>query len=217
MNEVYSETRIDSVRAEIDLEIQHAKDAYATHRIVKESSGRWLCKAADNSNSYWFEVIVLAGHRLFVHGDFDPILFAQYYPLPGTSEEELLRSTLRWMANTPRPDYGYFISKAILGSGEAAVMKSEDTVLRAQIAEMIEEYRTMEVEDTENVEETILSLEEALQMVDGHHTHDEVKRFLYEALNDAEALPDGKRISLGMVFAHAALQKLESLLKEREV
>lgn len=201
-------------------QMEQAREAFARHQIVelKTSHGRWLVKQPGTSN-FWFEVIVLAGGKLLVHGDINAVIFAYYHSNPLLSAEDNAEGCVHWMASRPRPDDHYFVEKAKIGSdSNDTVWTSDDDTLSEQIRDLIEQECEGEVDEDGEVDflKRALheSLESALEMV-GSSSHEEIQREVYEALGDAEGVPDGKMISTTMVCAHAALQRLAALIEEK--
>jgi hypothetical protein len=121
------------------------------------------------------------------------------------------------MASRKRPDDHYFIEKAgIGGTADETIWAPDDDVLRAEIVELIAAARESEAAaepDTDLRD----ALEDALGNV-GSLTHEQVQHAVYEALDgDAESVPQGRRVSAAMIYAHAALQRLAELLDAEDV
>lgn len=204
--------RVDRIAADME----RAKENFTHHVIRKESEGRWLL-SRPGSQGYWFETVVLAGGYLLVHGDIQAILFGGYHS-DNINVPESNLGCIRWMAKRSRPDDPYFLEKAKLGTGtDALLWEEDDDVLREEIEDLIQETKASDVEyPREDTPRVLEALEEALGEIGGDSTHAEIQKAIYEAIDDGERVPRGRKITMSMVFAHAALQKLYSLLLERE-
>lgn len=207
-----------STKQRVTDQMEDARNSFAKHQIVESSHGRWLVKQPGTS-TFWFEVIVLAGRKLLVHGDISPVIFAYFHANEKLSAEDNALATVHWMAVRGRPDDHYFVEKAMIGSNTAdTVYTHDDDTLSEEIQDLIKQASEGEGDGDGAVDSKKRDLREALEhaldMV-GDSTHEEVQREVYEALNgDGESVPSGKIVSTTMVFAHAALQRLDTLLKE---
>jgi hypothetical protein len=186
-------------------EMAQAREAFAKHAIVKQSEGRWLLRQPDTSH-FWFEAVVLAGGHLLVHGDIQAVMFGHYHASKYETPEAAARETVCWMAHRRYPDDSYFVEKArIGGTADETIWTHDDDVLRAEIAELIQEFADAHPD-------TLEGLQAALDSV-GVDSLEETQRTVCEAFDgDTESIPYGRRISSAMVYAHAALQRLASLL-----
>ena len=196
----------------IAVEMVHARKSFEKHEIVKWSEGRWFLKQPGTS-TFWFEVVVLAGGYLLVHGDIQAVMFGCYHANENDTPHRAARRTVLWMGTRKRPDDGYFIEKAgIGGTADETIWTYDEDTLREEIAELIAAARESEAvtePDTDLREE----LEEILTRV-GDVSLEEIQSQVYDALEgDAESVPRGKLLSSSMVYAHAALQRLTKLLE----
>lgn len=188
--------------------MDRARKAYANHRIVKEETGRWLLGGPTGSG-YWFEVVVLAGGRLLFHGDTSPVIFARYHPSETLSPDLLAVETVGWMASRSRPDDRYFLEKAKIGTeAEELIFREDEEALREEISQLIQE------EKEAGHLSVAKDLSRVREMVESDN-FSEVQREIYDLLGDAERIPRGQVVSSGMVYAHAGLQRLFSLLQQR--
>jgi hypothetical protein len=207
------------------MDMEQARESFANHQITKSGGGRWLVKKPGTS-TFWFEVIVLEGGKLMVHGDISPVIFAYYHPNQHSSAEENAEGCVRWMASRKRPDDPYFTEKAKIGSSsDDTVWTYDEDTLREEIEALIDETHASEAEaefDGDDHRKHIHierreSFQEALDGVGGTSL-EETQSLVYDALDgDAESVPFGVRVSTSMIYAHAALQRLDALLKETEV
>ena len=199
-------------------QMKHARNSFAKHRITESSHGRWLVKQPGTS-TFGFEVVVLAGGKLLIHGDINAVIFAHFHPNQHDSAEDNASACVHWMASRKRPDDHYFIEKAKIGSdSDDTVWTRDDDTLREETQDLIKQESEGEVDEDGAVDskkrDRREALEHALNMI-GSSTHEEVQREVYEALDcDGESVPQGKIVSTTMVYAHAALQRLDVLLKE---
>lgn len=204
-----------------DQEMAQARESFAKHEIVKWSEGRWLLKQP-GTGTFWFEVVVLAGGSMIVHGDIQAVVFGHYSARKDATPDATAWQMVHWMASRKRPDDHYFIEKAgIGGTADETIWTPDDDVLRAEIVELIAAARESEAaaEPDTDLRDTDLSdtLEDALDNV-GSLTHEQVQHAVYEALDgDAESVPQGRRVSAAMIYAHAALQRLAELLDAEDV
>jgi len=193
----------------ISQEMEWARKNFAKHEITKSSEGRWLVRQPETS-TFWFEVVVLAGGHLIVHGDIQAVIFGRYSS--GDAQQ-----TVNWMAQRERPDDSYFVEKAkIGGTSHETIWSSDDEVLREEIQELIREVSQDEIDDVGDVDcrckERREALEEALGAV-GYVSLEQTQTAICDAFDgDWERIPTGQRISANMVYAHAALQCLARLL-----
>jgi hypothetical protein len=199
-----------------DSEMVVARESFARHSIVKRSEGRWLLREPGTS-VFWFEVVVLAGGSMIVHGDIQAVVFGHYSARRDATPDDTAWQMVHWMASRKRPDDHYFIEKAgIGGTADETIWAPDDDVLRAEIVELIAAARESEAAaepDTDLRD----ALEDALGNV-GSLTHEQVQHAVYEALDgDAESVPQGRRVSAAMIYAHAALQRLAELLDAEDV
>lgn len=213
---------MSTARKIVDIGMERARASFEHHRIVRETPDRWLVKS-EKGSAYWFEVVILAGGKMLFHGDTDPILFAYYRPPEGLSEADRAVATVRWMASRARPDDRYFVEKAKIGTGSDDLIWSENVaVFRDEMGDLIDEELNRandEDEDDFNRKEardraqSLQDLRDHLDQNDLKATQEEI----YDLLGDSERIPDGRVVTPGMIFAHAGLQKLLSLLEARRV
>lgn len=186
-------------------EMQFAREAFVKHTIAKQSEGRWLLRQPGASH-FWIEVVVLAGGHLLVHGDIQAVIFGHYHAHKDATPEAVARQTVYWMAQRLYPDDGYFIEKASIGgTADETIWTYDEGVLRTEIEALIRE-------SADAHPDTLQGLQDALDSV-GADSLEETQRMVCEALDgDSESIPRGRRISSAMIYAHAALRKLASLL-----
>lgn len=175
---------------------QQAVDAFKNHTITKESEGRWLLQGKDKDGTYTWnmavEVIALEGKRLFVGGDIDDVVFA-YGPRDPVQR-------VSWMG-AHSSDMRYVAEKARIGSGHD--FAEWDAVVAHEDLEELKEH----VVDEE-------AYEEALEACD--------ETEFFDLANTAFG-PDGWELLQGIgsvlssriVHAHAAVERLHSLLEAR--
>ena len=201
----------------IAVEMVHARKSFEKHEIVKWSEGRWLLKQPGTS-TFWFEVVVLAGGYLLVHGDIQAVMFGCYHANENNLPTTTARQMVLWMGTRKRPDDGYFIEKAgIGGTADETIWTYDEDTLREEIADLIKEVSDGEVDEDDEVDsrkhDRREELEEILTRV-GDVSLEEIQSQVYDALEgDAESIPRGKLLSSSMVYAHAALQRLTKLLE----
>lgn len=199
----------------IAIEMAHARKSFAKHEIVKGSEGRWLLKQP-GTNNFWFEVVVLAGGCLLVHGDIQAVIFGRYHAHENDTPTRAARQMVLWMGTRKRPDDSYFVEKAGLGgTADETIWTYDEDTLREQIKELIKEVSDGEVDEDGEVDshkrERREELEDVLARV-GDVSLEEIQREVYDALEgDGESVPRGKIISSSMIYAHAALQRLTGL------
>jgi len=196
-----------------------ARSELADHQIVRSSPGRWLVKKKPQSSIFWYEVVVLEGGHLLVHGDIQAVIFGRFHGSDKGTQEENFYDCVAWMASRKTPDDHYFVEKATIGgtNGHTIWEKSEE-VLREEIQALIQETCRDEVDEDGHVDSKVKErredLEAALENV-GTISHEDVQVAIYEALDsDSEGVPEGRQISSDMIYAHAALQRLLTLLNE---
>lgn len=197
----------------ITVEMVHARKSFEKHEIVKWSEGRWFLKQP-GTNNFWFEVVVLAGGYLLVHGDIQAVMFGCYHANENDTPHRAARRTVLWMGTRKRPDDGYFIEKAgIGGTADETIWTYDEDTLREEISELIKEVSDGEVEVDSRKHDRREELEDVLARV-GDVSLEEIQREVYDALDgDGESVPRGKILSSSMVYAHAALQRLTKLLE----
>ena len=202
-------------------DMDRARTELSEHKISKSSTGRWLVKRP-GTGVFWYEVVVLEGGHLLVHGDIEVVLFGTYHPAEGQSPDQAAINCVKWMASRKRPDDHYFIEKASIGTGaDSRIWTPDDDVLSEEIEALLQYPREMEKDDEGEIDTVYQKrredLEEALESV-GSSSLEEVQRMVYDALDgDSESVPRGRRISTAMIYAHAALQRLAILLDEPEL
>jgi len=186
-------------------EMKQAREAFAKHAISKQSEGRWLLRQPDTS-TFWFEVVVLAGGHLLVHGDIQAVVFGHYHAHKDATPADAARQMVFWMAQRSYPDDGYFIEKASIGgTADETIWTYDEDVLRTEIEALVREAADAHPD-------TLQGLQDALDSV-GVDSLEETQHMVWEALDgDTESIPHGRRISSAMIYAHAALQRLASLL-----
>jgi hypothetical protein len=217
-----SKIPVRSTKDRVTAYMAMARENFEKHQIVKTGQGRWLVRRP-GTNVFWFEVVILAGSSMLVHGDVQAVMFGRYHPSEVDSADDIAWQMVHWMASRERPDDHYFVEKAGLGgtADETIWTRDEDT-LRQEILELIDETMRAGGENDSfdsdcHYAEVTSSLTEALDSV-GSASHEEVQRAVYEAMDgDGERVPKGRRISSAMVYAHAALQCLARLLGEQPV
>jgi hypothetical protein len=186
-------------------------EAFAEHRIMEVDGGlaagsdnRWVMRGNQGS-MYWVEVVRLAGDKLLVHGDICAIIFA--YGNRRSSPRELVA----WMG---RAGLDHAKEKASIGTG-SEVCEVYDSDLA------IWELRRIMNEAIEyNDRSTLRFHEEVEQAIDSLANGDPVELVvngLYSDGLDPELLMGlGRAVSPRVVYAHAAVQRLDELLTQQE-
>lgn len=206
----------------LESQINLAREAYANHQIHSYAHGHWTLRNP-KSNSYWTEVVALAGGKLLVHGDMGPVIFGRYSPgalgYKDPNYDVYAANVVRWMGNRKRPDDGYFLEKARIGSEcEGLIYEPDIDVFREELTKLIKSESEGEVDSDGEVDGTIRELRLALQEVldglgDEVSEIPEAQREIYDIFCDSERIPYGRSLTSGVVYAHAALQKLVSLFE----
>lgn len=189
-------------RAQRHLEMHRdrAAKAFANHVITKQSDRRWLLQRmhADGRPDWTMagEVIALEGSAIYVGGDIDHVLFA-YGP-----EDPIAR--LRWMGECK--DLGYYVAqKARIGTGRELVDLWDEDVAREQLIEYLEDGAERVVDKGE--------LDYALEAETREHFYDRACKALgcdaWEVVGHV-----GQVLAPRVIYAHAALARLCSLLRE---
>lgn len=130
-----------------------ARASYAEHQILERGPGYWICGRSPGSGQYKFEVRSLLFGALYVGGDIDHMIFAQYTDSPDPERK------LRWIGE--HTDIGYYVAqKAMIGMG------SDTRVWMYEPGATIEAYREA-LEDPDR-EEVIRALYES----GAFHPHD---------------------------------------------
>lgn len=205
---------------------------FANHRIRERSPGRWLVQRRYPDDKEWdtvfgFEVIVLWGGKLLVHGDIDPAIFAYY----GKYEDP--EQVLRWMGGTSDLSY-YVAQKARIGMGsgkaDALLELKDEGVWIDQALGYIEDRIASEGGDPVNLDpatldwESLPAIPEKVQaliqeILDGRNPNevlqdpDHMSADCYEA----GAFQWGDVPSHRLIYAHEALRRLVQLLDEEKL
>jgi hypothetical protein len=187
-----------------------ARQAFETHQIREESTGRWVIMKPNEKggwrSEYWTEIICTKGGGLYVDGDISVVVF-RYGP-----EDPLAR--LAWMAEREKASDHYFREKACIGMGG----KSEESILTCFEREIaIADIRAYCAEDEDGESEACKALMEIAEDINDETSQEDLARALYEAGHDLWEMADyfGVVPSGRMFYAHAALQRLHHLLVER--
>ena len=110
-------------------EMKLARESFAKHEIASIDGGSWLVREPGTS-TFWYEVVVLRGGKLLVHGDIQAVIFGTFHADEKSSKEENRRACVRWMASRKRPDDRYFVEKAhIGGTAETTIWTDDEDVL----------------------------------------------------------------------------------------
>lgn len=187
-----------------------ARGDFAKHRIRFRDERSWSCfrpwGEAGWDSTFWFEVVVLRGGSLLVHGDIDLIHFAQYGKY--TNPEEVVR----WMGD--RRDLGYYVAqKATIGmqAGDNVVTTHSNEVWLHDASQYIQE---MYGEDSRGVPEWLCTLKDAVvaQGITQVVQLDEYQT--YEAAEVGALDSWGRVPTWRLVYAHEAVRRLVQLLDE---
>jgi len=187
--------------------VKYARASYAEHRILERGPGYWICGRSPGSNQHKFEVRSLLFGALYVGGDLDHMIFAQYTDSPDPERK------LRWIGEHASIDY-YVAQKAAIGMGNDACVWTYEP--RATV----EAYRQA-LEDPELTNAQRDALNAAIEATAAHQDREEVIRALYES--DAFHPHDidtqaGKVPSPRLIYAWQAVKKVVELLDaERKV
>lgn len=178
-----------------------ARASYAEHQILERGPGYWICGRSPGSGQYKFEVRSLLFGALYVGGDIDHMIFAQYTDSPDPERK------LRWIGG--HNDIGYYVAqKAAIGMGDG---KSVWTYHHPAV---IEAYREA-LEDPDLTEEQTEALNTAIESTAAHEDREEVIRALYEGgafhPHDIDTQA-GKVPSPRLVYAWQAVKKVVELL-----
>lgn len=197
-----------------------ARENFAKHQIVKTNPGRWLVRQP-GSSTFWFEVVVLAGGSMIVHGDVQAVIFGHYCPSRDDAPDAIAWQTVHWMASCRRPDDHYFVEKAdIGGTAHETIWTYDSDTFRQQIRELIAEVSEGEVDEDGTVDAHKRVRREALEAALERVSVTSVgtmQQDICDALDgDSERIPSGEVISSAMIYAHAALQCLARLLDAEE-
>lgn len=93
---------------------------FSEHEVVSSTEGRWLLQSSEGYPDNWMEVVALAGGKLLVHGDYDPVCFAYHDGVP--------EARVHWMARNYKDEpCSYVMEKAQIGTGGRRVVKCFDT------------------------------------------------------------------------------------------
>lgn len=209
---------------------EQAREAFKDHVIRSRDARSWLCfkpytdEKGGWHSTFWFEVIVLAGGELYVHGDISGVHFAHYGS--HTNPEQVLR----WMGGRASVD-GYVMEKARIGMSlpNAATITLEITDEGVWLDEALD-YIESSILDTKGllaqVDQEDLDLEpyrdqipEWLmdmvgQVLDGDDLAEifASNEFASGEAYEAGALRWGEVPSTRLIYAHEALRALVRLL-----
>ncbi len=206
-----------------------ADAAFKDHVIRKRDERSWLCfrpytdaKAGWHS-TYWFEVIVLAGGELYVHGDISGMHFAHYGAHKSAEE------VLRWMGAHPSVD-SYVLQKASIGmqpcSQERSIVEMVDDGVWLDEALSYIGYTCFEEERPgffDDEAHAKLKLYEGtipewlsdavVRVLDGDSVQESTADFDFErGACEADVHGWGEVPSTRLIYAHAALRALVRLL-----
>lgn len=221
-------------------EHEQAAKCFANHQIVSRDDRSWTLHAAYKKDppgwdwTFWYEVIVFKNGTLFVHGDFDHVLFGTY---GGPMHPERV---LRWMGACK--DFGYYVrQKAVIGMGSArdCLSKKDENVFFDHLLHHIEETDAVRTDsrklspipEFETHEELLAHLQkeidfdaledwlrEALEGVVSGREMNEIEHDMEHAGTqdpwDAGAFEWGEVPSSRLVYAYQALRRLVQLLDE---
>ncbi len=192
--------------------VARARETFAAYTIVSRTDDktRFLLKRDGKAQSYWVEVLVLAGGKLMVHGDIEHVLFAYY------TDTRDPYDTIRWMGAHETAD-SYATQKAEIGSGRALVYTTDDAVFCADVDRPRAEL-TGDDDTTRASHKARLRALDTMQ----HRLKREgvpVRELIHEAYEATTWDDYGEQLcSLGQVIdtrvymAHAALNRLWTLL-----
>jgi len=207
---------------------EQARKAFDAHVIRSRDARSWLCyqphKDGGWDSIFWFEVIVLAGGALYVHGDISGVHFAHY------GKYERPEQVLYWMGNTS--DLGYYVAqKASIGmnlgtAGEGVLKTVDDQAWLDEALGHIEDIldagvtfdreKDLKPEDLEpyknQLEEWLYDM--VISVLDGTDPNEifaDPSNLSSEAY-EAGAFDWGKVPSCRLIYAHEALRKLVRLL-----
>lgn len=191
---------MSAARDHIEWITKLARTSYGEHQILERGPGYWIC-GRPGSNQYKFEVRSLLFGALYVGGDIDHMIFAQY---TDSSDPE---RKLRWIGEHNSLDY-YVAQKASIGMGSDTYVWTYDS--RAAI----EEYREA-LQDPELTGDQIDALNAAIKSTAANEAREEVIRALYEseAFHPHDIDPQaGKVTSVRLIYAWQAAKKVVELL-----
>jgi hypothetical protein len=195
-----------------------AATAYADHQIRESQEGRWVIMRPSVGGKgwdgvYWTEILCTYGNGLYVDGDIEPVVF-RYGP-----EDPLAR--VHWMAHRKHAWDVYFREKAGIGTGGRDLLQRFDPdIAKGDLEELIEELRDgRDLSDlpAETIRQMDAVRDDAIGALrfDEDTTPEDVCRELYRVGLWEECEGLGMVPSSRMFYAHAALQRLYHLLKER--
>lgn len=182
-----------------------ANEAFSKHRIIKTSGDRWVMHG-NHGSIYWVEILWLEGQKLLVHGDICAVIFAY------AARSYTPRQLVSWMG---RSGLDYVCEKATIGTGSEVTKKFVPDLA-------IEELRWLMNEAVKNDDRDVLchreEIEEAIiRFAHGDEPPEAIIIELYNAGLDPELLADlGRAISPRVVYAHAAVKRLDDLLTQQK-
>lgn len=182
--------------------VKNARASYAEHQILERGPGYWVC-GRPGSNQFKFEARSLLFGALYVGGDIDHMIFAQYTDSPDPERK------LRWIGE--HADVSYYVAqKAMIGMGDG----DGRSVWTYEPRATIEAYQqTLKDPELTNAQRDALNA--AIEATAAYEAREEVIRALYES--DAFHPHDidtqaGKVPSPRLIYAWQAVKKVVELL-----
>lgn len=187
---------------------KHARTSYAEHQILERGQGYWVC-GRPGSSQFKFEVRALLFGALYVGGDIDHVIFAQYTDSPDPERR------LRWIGE--HTDISYYVAqKAMIGMGDG----DGRSVWTYEPRAAVEAYQRA-LKDPELMNAQRDALNAAIEATAAYEDREEVIRALYESgafhPHDIDTQA-GKVPSPRLIYAWQAVKKVVELLDaERNV
>jgi len=194
---------------------EDARRAYKDHLIRKQSPGRWLLQrqytdgkwAGSWDSSFYTEIICLEGGQLFVGGDIDHTIFAYY------SDSTDFEARLRWIGKHSVDSY--IVEKACIGTGRELIEIWDQDQAEKDVTWRVEYLRKHDQEDGTDHSVEIDEYEYLLAYFPNNEHEVCNKIYDIEPSSAPDLFPIGMTTSPRVYFAHAAIQRLLTLLEEK--
>lgn len=178
--------------------------AFEDHRIVTAEPRRWLLKG-NHGITFWVEIVVLSNSKLLVHGDIDAVIFA--YGGKSYTPAQLVQ----WIGSS---NLAYAKEKASIGIGHQVVEEVDTDLAIWELCQLIDD--AVEYEDKSLISNRH-HIEAAIERLQHGENVDVVAFDLYDEGIDPELVGSlGRIVSARVVYAHAAVKKLDFLLRKQD-